>query len=77
MPEFQQTEITREAHMTWCKERAMEYAVRGDKSGCTMSFLSDIGKHPDTADLGSVVAMTILVAGDSPNALIHWVEGWA
>ena len=39
---------TREEHMQWCKDRAMDYVRRGDLLEGVTSMMSDMEKHPDT-----------------------------
>jgi hypothetical protein len=41
--------MTRQEHLQWCKDRAMEYAKAGDNQQALASMLSDLGKHPETA----------------------------
>ncbi len=55
--------MTREEHLDWCKQRAIEYAARGDLQGAWTSMVSDLNKHPETKDhiaisLGSSLFMT-------------------
>lgn len=40
--------MTREEHMQWCKDRAMEYVRRGDLLEGVTSMMSDMEKHPET-----------------------------
>lgn len=42
--------MNRQEHLQWCKDRAMEYVKRGDLKNGLASMLSDIRKHPETAD---------------------------
>jgi hypothetical protein len=39
--------ITREEHIEWCKKRALEYLDAGDLSQAFTSMLSDVHKHPE------------------------------
>ena len=41
--------MTREEHLAWCKQRALEYLDAGDIKNAVTSMLSDLGKHPETA----------------------------
>jgi len=45
--------MTREEHLQWCKDRAMEYVNRGDLLNAVTSMMSDLQKHPETADNGA------------------------
>ena len=40
--------MSREEHLNWCKQRAMEYADTGDLQNAVVSMLSDLRKHPET-----------------------------
>ena len=40
---------TREEHMAWCKQRALEYCDSGNPGEAFASMMSDIRKHPETA----------------------------
>lgn len=40
--------MTREEHMQWCKDRAMDYVKRGDLVNAVASMMSDLSKHDDT-----------------------------
>ncbi len=37
-------------HLQWCKDRALEYVDMGDLKNAYASFLSDMKKHPETAN---------------------------
>lgn len=43
--------LSRTMHLNWCKERALEYARRGELEQALASFWSDIKKHPETMDI--------------------------
>ncbi len=47
--------ITRQEHLEWCKQRALEYVDAGDLQGAFASFASDTSKHPETADVKQTV----------------------
>lgn len=36
-------------HLNWAIERALEHYDIGDKDNAIVSFVSDVGKHQDTA----------------------------
>lgn len=44
--------MTREEHLAWCKERALEYLDRGEIKEAVTSMLSDLGKHEETRAIG-------------------------
>lgn len=39
---------TREEHLAWCKQRALEYIDRGQINEGLTSMMSDMSKHPET-----------------------------
>jgi hypothetical protein len=41
--------MTRDEHLQWCKDRAMEYVAVGKIDDALASMLSDLGKHDETA----------------------------
>lgn len=48
--------MTRDEHMKWCKDRAMEYVRSGDLTNAVASMISDLNKRPDT-ELKAATAM--------------------
>jgi hypothetical protein len=63
---------SRAQHLIWCKRRAREYLERGEARQAITSFLSDLGKHPETERAVDVllfrVAMTAAVHNDIGTA---------
>lgn len=51
--------MTREEHMQWCKDRAMEYVNRGQLLEAVTSMMSDLDKHPETKT-GATGALAML-----------------
>lgn len=54
---------TREDHLQWCRDRAMNILAGGDVTGALASMLSDIKKHEETKNhptiqLGIMLMMT-------------------
>ncbi len=73
--------MTREEHLQWAKDRALEYADKGDVANAIGSLRSDLGKHPDTAEsIGLVdeLMMPLVMAGhlSTPVALRKFIEGF-
>lgn len=76
--------MTKDEHLAWCKERALEFADVGDGPRCTSSMLSDIMKHEETSrsfEVGVRAAVAELgypdsLASATPAQLRHWVEGF-
>ena len=48
--------MTRDEHMKWCKERALQYIDDGDIQNGITSMLSDLSKHPETKAVGENMA---------------------
>jgi hypothetical protein len=75
------TARSRQDHLEWCKQRAMQELDAGDVYAALASLISDLGKHPDTAHVGGVVAElgTILAAAghlDTPEKMREWIKGF-
>ena len=70
---------TRDEHLAWCKQRALEYADRGDMASAIASMGSDLNKHPDTRNHGGMELMMMLAVGgqfDRPGELRKFIEGF-
>lgn len=60
--------MTRDEHLQWCKDRALEYLNKGDMTNAVTSMLSDLGKHEETRAVGEKLApmgMMFLMNRDS------------
>lgn len=71
--------ITRVEHLNWCKERALEYANRGDAKNAVASMGSDLNKHPETQNHpGTTLGVGLLMLGEfnDRGKLIRWIEGF-
>lgn len=72
---------TRQEHLQWCKNRAMEYVAAGDLPNAVASMVSDLNKHPETSSAAGALAMLGLMAeqqaqaGDR-NAVVRYIEGF-
>ena len=56
---------TREDHLAWCKERALEYVDAGEPEKAMASLISDLGKHPETAKhLGGELGNMLFLSGN-------------
>ena len=72
---------TRQEHLQFCKERAMEYVNRGELLEGVTSMMSDINKHPETADKGGVLAALGLMACQQAQAgdragVVRYIQGF-
>lgn len=62
-------QMSREEHMAWCKQRALECVDMGDLDQAFASMMSDIRKHPETADHpGVMLGMMLRVGGGLASA---------
>lgn len=60
--------MTREEHLAWCKQRALEYVERGKFLDALASIGSDLDKHPEThGHAGIRLGMELWVAGHLRN----------
>jgi hypothetical protein len=71
---------TREEHLAWCKQRALEYVDAGDLANAVASMGSDLQKHPETGNNSSLaylmrLGMMYYDQGD-PTAVRRWIEGF-
>ena len=69
--------MNRAEHLQWCKARALEYVDNNAIPAAFASFVSDMGKHPDTP-----IMMPLLFIGQqfsmtgSPEDMRKWIEGF-
>jgi hypothetical protein len=71
--------MTREEHLRWAKDRAIEYADRGDMTNAIASLGSDLGKHPDTKGHGGMELMMMMALSgqfERPGELRKFIEGF-
>lgn len=71
--------MTRDEHLAWAKERAIEYANRGEVGNAVASLASDLRKHPGTAGHSGLELMSMLaVTGNfkGPGDLREFIEGF-
>ena len=60
--------MTRAEHLQWAKDRANEYARRGDTQKAFASFMSDMSKHSELQDHAALTLMMNLFIGGHLNA---------
>jgi hypothetical protein len=70
--------MDRDEHLTWCKERALEYWRDGDLGNAVASMTSDLGKHDETQGYNSfIMALGIIyVASGDYDGVKRWIEGF-
>lgn len=69
---------TRAEHLQWAKDRALEYLKAGDLTNAWASFVSDLGKHPETAGHTAIQLgmLEMLMGGlNTADKLRHHIEG--
>lgn len=70
---------TREEHLAWCKQRALEYVESGDLQNAYASMASDLNKHPETQNHRAVpLGMLLLIAGhiSTKDEMKRFIEGF-
>jgi len=70
--------MTRAQHLKWAKDRALEYADRGELANAMSLITSDLNKHPETAGHSGIELMgTLAFAGhmDSAREVRDFIEG--
>jgi hypothetical protein len=55
--------MTRAEHLSWCKQRAIEYVDNGDLPQAFASMSSDLRKHPETARHSAIELGMMLMMG--------------
>lgn len=71
--------MNREEHLQWAKDRALEYADRGDVTNAVASIMSDLSKHPETenhAGLQLMVMMAMTGKFERSGELRRFIEGF-
>jgi hypothetical protein len=71
---------TRDEHLNWCKERALQILESGDIPGAFASMASDLGKWNggalyDDVDL-SFLRMDAILFCKTAEQMRHWIEGF-
>lgn len=71
---------TRQEHLQFCKDRAMEYVKEGNLLEAVTSMMSDLGKHPETTATGALAALGLLAmqqaqAGDV-DGVKRYIQGF-
>ena len=68
--------MTREEHLAWARERALDYVDRGDLKSAIASLISDLLKHEETRSIDlDVVRESVTVAqSEDPERARRWIE---
>lgn len=71
--------MTRDEHLEWAKDRALEYVEAGDLENAFMSMVSDLGKHNETAMHPGIQLGLLLRANGllhTQHKMIEWIGGF-
>ncbi len=70
--------MTRAEHLGWAKERALDYARRGDLPNAVGSMISDFMKHDELFTRGSeaVLRLGLLEIHNGREAVVRWINGF-
>jgi hypothetical protein len=71
--------MTREEHLQWCKDRAMEYVEREDYSSAIASMGTDLNLHPQTRDhAGIQLGVALLMIGklNTYEEALEFIQGF-
>jgi hypothetical protein len=71
--------VTREKHLAWCKQRALEYVDNGDIQQAYTSMASDLNKHPETeGHTGIQLGMMLMMSGhlSTDDEMREFIEGF-
>jgi hypothetical protein len=72
--------MNRAEHLQRAKDRALEYADRGDWPGAMASLIRDLGQHPETDGHAGIVPMLELSATDEfrrPGRMRKCIENFS
>jgi hypothetical protein len=71
--------MTREEHLAWAKERALEYVVQGDTTMAIASMTSDLLKHDELRrelDPLDLAAGAEAALSDDPELVRRWIAAF-
>ena len=68
---------TREEHLAWAKERAVEYLDAGDLLNAVTSMGSDLDKHPELRCNPSLLLVGAMYAQNGDREEVRrWIRGF-
>jgi hypothetical protein len=70
---------TREEHLQWCKDRALEYWRAGDLESACASMVSDLNKHEEAKNFNNwfILGLGIIYVTQGDYAgMKRWIEGF-
>ena len=72
--------MTRQEHLAWCKQRALECIDGGDANSAIASMMSDLSKWDGgqmyDATMLQIAAAEVLMFRRTPDDIRNWVEGF-
>lgn len=71
--------MSREEHLCWAKERALQYVEAGDLGNAIASMLSDLTKHEELGSHPGIRLGTLQLVGGhlkTKEQVRHWIEGF-
>ena len=71
--------MTRQEHVQWCKNRALQYVDAGDLNQGYASMIYDLGKHPETKNHPAAqLGMMLLMGGklNTKQEMRKFIEGF-
>lgn len=71
--------MKREEHLSWCKDRALEYVDAGDLNQAFASMGSDLSKHSETAGHSGIQLGAMLLFGghlSTTDEMRKFIEGF-
>jgi hypothetical protein len=71
--------MTREEHLAWAKQQALEYLDAGDMKNAITSMISDLKKHTELANhVGITIGVQFAMIGafQDRRAVRRWIEGF-
>ena len=70
---------TREEHLQWCKDRAMEHWRAGELEEACVSMIRDLDDHPETKGTHNDFILSlgvIYVTNHDHEGMRRWIEGF-
>jgi hypothetical protein len=71
--------MTRDEHIAWCKNRALEYLTLSDPASAFASMVNDLNNHPETKNHPGIKMGTMLLINGHLSTLHEmrrFIEGF-